>query len=314
MNRPIYYIDSHTEGEPTRVIIEGGPDLGSGSLMERRRRFAGDFDNFRSAVVQEPRGSDAVVGALLCEPEDAGCVTGVIFFNNRGYLNMCGHGTIGLAVTLAHMGKIPTGLHRIETPVGIVEVELIDAHTASVRNVPSYRYGKDLEIDVPGLGRIRGDIAWGGNWCFLAGESPYPLELAYVDELSRAAGKVAEALRRQGITGEDGAEIDHIEFFGPAISPEAHSRNFVLCPGGAYDRSPCGTGTSAKLACLAASGKLAPGEAWVQESVIGSRFELSYRPGEGASIIPTVRGRAYICGEGALIRQKDDPYKDGIKI
>jgi 4-hydroxyproline epimerase len=196
--------------------------------MERRQCFAGAFDDFRSAVVLEPRGSDAVVGALLCEPEDAGCVAGVIFFNNRGYLNMCGHGTIGLAVTLAHMGRISPGLHRIETPVGVVEVDLIDAHTASVRNVASYRYREGVAVEVSGLGRIQGDIAWGGNWCFLIGEAPCSLELASVNQLSDAAGKVAQALRREGITGKDGAEIDHIEFFGPAVSPEAQSRNFVL--------------------------------------------------------------------------------------
>jgi 4-hydroxyproline epimerase len=169
-------------------------------------------------------------------------------------------------------------------------------------------------VDVPELGSIKGDVAWGGNWCFLVGDSPpYPLELAFVGELSRAAGAVKDALLKQGITAKDGAEIDHIEFFGPAVSAEASSRNFVLCPGGAYDRSPCGTGTSAKLASLAASGKLKPGQEWVQESVIGSRFQLSYRAGEGEHIIPTIRGRGYICSEGVLIRQDMDPYRNGIK-
>lgn len=313
MSTPIRYIDSHTEGEPTRVIVEGGPDLGSGSLAERRERFAEHFDDFRTATILEPRGSDAVVGALLCEPVDPSCAAAVIFFNNRGYLGMCGHGTIGLAVTLAHMGKLAPGRHRIETLVGVVEVDLVSANEAAVENVPSYRHRADVAVDVPGLGTLIGDIAWGGNWFFLVGQSPYALELRHANELTLAAGKVMAALREQGITGGDGAEIDHIEFFGPAVSASARSRNFVYCPGGAYDRSPCGTGTSAKLACLAASGALRPGEEWVQESFIGSSFRASYREGKGGRILPTIRGRAFICAEGILVRQEADPYRNGIK-
>lgn len=313
MAMPIRTIDSHTEGEPTRVVIDGGPDLGSGSLSERRKRFAEGFDDFRTAVILEPRGSDAVVGALLCEPLDPTCTAGVIFFNNRGYLNMCGHGTIGLAVTLAHIGRIHPGRHRIETPVGVVEVYLINEHEAAVENVQSYRYRAGVEVGVPQLGTVIGDIAWGGNWFFLVGESPFPLELRYADELTRAAGKVMASLKEQGITGKDGQEIDHIEFFGPAVSEAARSRNFVYCPGGAYDRSPCGTGTSAKVACLAADGKLNPGEEWVQESIIGSVFRASYRQGEVGKVVPTIRGRAFVCGEGTLVRHEDDPYRNGIK-
>ena len=313
MKEPVRYIDSHTEGEPTRVITSGGPHLGSGTLLERRGRFAESFDGFRSAVILEPRGSDAVVGALLCEPVDPTCAAGVIFFNNRGYLNMCGHGTIGVAVTLARLGRIGPGLHRIETPVGAVEVDLIDANEAAVKNVASYRYRSAVEVEVPDWGPVVGDIAWGGNWFFLVGDAPAPLRLECVDELTSVAGRVMRALREQGITGENGMEIDHIEFFGPAVAPDAHSRNFVYCPGGAYDRSPCGTGTSAKLACLAAEGKLNPGAEWVQESIIGSRFHATYRHGESGRIIPTIRGRAFICAEGVLIRHPGDPYKDGIQ-
>lgn len=313
MATPIRYIDSHTEGEPTRVIIEGGPDLGSGNLAERRKRFAEHFDDFRTAAILEPRGSDAVVGALLCEPVDPGCAAGVIFFNNRGYLGMCGHGTIGLAVTLAHMGQLSAGRHRIETLVGVVEVDLINANEAAVENVPSYRHRAAVAVDVPGLGTLTGDIAWGGNWFFLVSQSPHPLELRYANELTLAAEQVMAALREQGITGENGAEIDHVEFFGPPQTEGADSRNFVLCPGGAYDRSPCGTGTSAKLACLAASGVLKPGQPWVQESFIGSAFRAAYRGGGSGRIVPTIRGRAFICAEGMLVREETDPYRNGIK-
>lgn len=308
----IRVIDSHTEGEPTRVVVSGGPDLGGGPLRERVQRFRETADAFRRTVILEPRGSEAVVGALLCPPEDASCAAGVIFFNNAGYLGMCGHGTIGVAVTLAYLGRIGLGTHRIETPVGVVEVKLIDSQQAAIENVPSYRHQEKVSLEIEGLGRVTGDVAWGGNWFFLAEGSPYPLTVEQIRPLTVAAERVRVELRRRGITGSDGAEIDHVEFFGPAHAADAHSRNFVYCPGGAYDRSPCGTGTSAKLACLAADGKLQPGEQWVQESIIGSRFSATYRVGAEGGVIPTITGRAYICAEGVLIRQPEDPFRHGI--
>lgn len=306
-------IDSHTEGEPTRVIVENGPDLGTGSLLERREQFRLTADNWRSAAINEPRGHEAVVGALLCEPTDPECAAGVIFFNNTGYLNMCGHGAIGVAVTLAYMGRIKPGVHKLETPVGVVQIELQDANTVSIENVPSYRHRANVSVDVEGLGTVTGDIAWGGNWFFLVGESPFPLVSENIRQLTDAAESIRDELHRQGITGADGGEIDHLEFFGPGESPDANSRNFVLCPGGAYDRSPCGTGTSAKVACLAADGKLQPGDNWIQESIIGSRFEASYRAGASGQIIPRITGRAFVCSEAKLIQNPDDPYVHGIQ-
>ena len=305
-------IDSHTEGEPTRVVVDGGPDLGAGSMQERLERLRNNHDDFRTAVILEPRGSDALVGALLCEPADASCAAGVIFFNNRGYLGMCGHGTIGVAVTLAWLGRIGPGVSKLETPVGTVAVDLVDDNTVTVKNVPSYRYRKDVSVDVPGLGAITGDIAWGGNWFFLVKDAPHPVDLAHERELTTAALAVQAALWDQGITGRDGGEIDHIEFFAEPRTPGANSRNFVLCPGGAYDRSPCGTGTSAKLACLAADGLLAPGEDWVQESVIGSLFTARYESGDDNRIVPSVTGRAFISAEATLVQQPGDPFANGI--
>lgn len=304
-------IDSHTEGEPTRVIIDGGPPLGSGPLDVRRQRFAREFDHYRSFAVNEPRGYDALVGALLCEPEDKSCAAGVIFFNNVGYLGMCGHGTIGLAVTLAHMGRIGPGTHRIETPVGVVRVELKSSNEATIENVASYRYREAVSVDVPGIGTLVGDVAWGGNWFFCVHKAPFALAMANVLDLSRAADAVMGALRAQGITGKDGALIDHIEFYGPPTLKGAHSRNFVLCSGGAYDRSPCGTGTSAKVACLAAAGTLRPGEDFVQESITGSSFTARYRLDSTGAIIPSITGRAYITGEATLYRDPADPFVDG---
>lgn len=305
-------IDSHTEGEPTRVIIEGGPDLGAGSMRDRIARFADEFDHVRKMAILEPRGSDAIVGALLCEPTQDDCAAGVLFFNNRGYLGMCGHGSIGVAVTLAYLGKIGLGESKLETPVGVISVNLVDENTVTVENVSSYRYRRDVTVDVPKLGMVTGDIAWGGNWFFLCKESPFPINLDNERALTDAALKVQNALWSQGITGRDDGEIDHIEFFTDAEAGDADSRNFVLCPGGAYDRSPCGTGTSAKLACLADDGVLAPGTDWIQESIIGSRFVARYALNENGEIIPSITGRAFICADATLIQQGDDPFRNGI--
>jgi 4-hydroxyproline epimerase len=304
-------IDSHTAGEPTRLIISGGPDLGTGPLAERRAIFARDFDYVRRFAVNEPRGYDALVGGLLCAPVDPTCAAGVIFFNNVGMLGMCGHGTMGLAATLAHLGLIGPGIHRVETPVGVVSFELTGRNNVSIENIASYRYRKSVSLDVPGLGPVTGDIAWGGNWFFLTEDRPCPVDMKHLATLTSASLAIQAALEAQNIRGANDALIDHIEIFGEG-SPGANSRSFVMCPGGAYDRSPCGTGTSAKLACLAADGKLGAGVDWVQESVIGSRFTGSWRAGADGTIIPTLRGEAYVTADATLIREALDPFRDGI--
>lgn len=306
-------IDSHTGGQPTRVIVDGGPNLGSGSLAERREIFARSFDDFRTTAALEPRGWDATVGALLCEPDDPEAAAGVIFFNTAGYLGMCGHGMIGLAVTLHYLGRLALGRHRIDTPVGLVAIELVGPNEVAIDNVAAYRLLTDVELDVPGLGRVIGDVAWGGNWFFLAKQAPSPVTMTNIPALTEAAWAIRRALTDAGITGADGQEIDHIEFFADPDHGAANSRNFVLCPGGAYDRSPCGTGTSAKLACLAADGKLAPGETWVQESIAGSRFAAHYQAAGDGKILPTIRGSAHIMFDGQLIVQAGDPFATGIK-
>ncbi|MGI9502259.1 MAG: proline racemase family protein [Geminicoccaceae bacterium] len=306
-------VDSHTEGEPTRVILEGGPELGGSSLTERAARFERMHRDFQSGVLLEPRGHDAMVGALLVPPSAPDCVTGVIYFNPVGNLGMCGHATIGTAVTLAHLGRIEPGRHRFDTPVGVVTVDLLTANEASVENVESYRHLKDVLIELDGAGTVTGDVAWGGNWFFLIKDAPGPLTIEHVPDLTRAALDLRNALLAKGVTGADGAWIDHVEFTGPAHSQGADGCNFVLCPGGAYDRSPCGTGTSAKLACLAEDGRLAPGETWVQESVIGSSYRLSYRAGAAGGVVPTITGRAYVTAETRLLFDPADPYRHGIR-
>ena len=302
-------IDSHTGGEPTRVVIGGFPDLGAGSMAERLDVFRQEHDVLRSAIVCEPRGHDAVVGALLCEPVNVDSAAGVIFFNNVGFLGMCGHGTIGLVKTLEYMGRITAGVHKFETPVGTVEAELDMDGMVTITNVPSYRHAKDVKVDVPGLGSVTGDIAYGGNWFFLIGKHSLNIDIANLAQLTAFSVAVRNALINNNITGADGAEIDHIEFF--SATPTADSRNFVLCPGLEYDRSPCGTGTSAKLACLYADGKLREGETWRQESVIGSVFEGQVKR-DGDKIIPIIRGTAYVTAEIELILDAADPYRFGI--
>ena len=302
-----HVIDSHTGGEPTRIVIDGGPALGSGSMAERLAVLRARHDTFRSAVVNEPRGSDVLVGALLCEPADPACTAGVIFFNNVGYLGMCGHGTIGLVATLAHLGRIRPGGHRIETPVGVVTATLHADGSVSVANVPSYRKAAAVTVQVAGTGEVTGDVAWGGNWFFLVEKHGQALSLANVEQLTDYCWRVRQAVNAQGFP-----EVDHVELFGPPVNPRAQSRNFVLCPGKAYDRSPCGTGTSAKLACLAAEGKLAPGQPWVQESIIGSTFTGSYRQ-EGEGIVPSITGTAFVNAEATLLFDERDPYAHGIR-
>ncbi|RST46906.1 4-hydroxyproline epimerase [Variovorax sp. DXTD-1] len=308
----IQIVDSHTGGEPTRLVVGGFPDLGGGSMVERRALLAERHDKWRAATVLEPRGSDVVVGALLCEPVSRDAAAGVIFFNNTGYLGMCGHGTIGLVASLAHMGRIGVGEHRIETPVGTVTTTLHADGSVSVRNVPAYRHLHQVAVELPGHGTVHGDVAWGGNWFFLVSDHGQRVASDNLAALSGYTEALRKALVAQGITGAEGAEIDHIELFADDDGG-ADSRNFVLCPGNAYDRSPCGTGTSAKIACLAADGKLAPGEVWTQASVIGSRFEASYTVEDG-KVIPTLRGRAHISAEATLLIDDNDPFGWGIRI
>jgi 4-hydroxyproline epimerase len=312
VSRKVRVIDSHTGGEPTRVVISGGPDLGTGPLPERLDRFRQCHDSFRSAVVNEPRGSDVMVGALLCDPADRNCAAGVIFFNNVGYLGMCGHGTIGLVATLAYMQRISPGEHKIDTPVGVVRAVLHDDGQVTVHNVASYRSAANVEVKVPGYGRVRGDIAWGGNWFFLIRENELQVSLKNLEELTAFTWAIRLALHNNGITGDGGKEIDHIELFSRSEIAGVDSKNFVLCPGKAYDRSPCGTGTSAKLACLYADGKIREGQIWKQESIVGSVFEGSVTVRDG-KVFPSIKGSAFVNAEAELVLDPHDPFCMGIR-
>jgi 4-hydroxyproline epimerase len=306
----ISVVDSHTEGEPTRVVVEGWRQPAGATMAARRDDLAAHWDHLRSAVVCEPRGHDAMVGALLTPPVTAGAATGVIFFNNVGCLGMCGHGAIGVVRTLEHLGRVTPGTVALDTPVGAVSAELGLDGSVTIRNVPAYSHARDVEVEVPGLGRVHGDVAWGGNWFFITHLPDLALELGAVDALTRVTRDIMRALRTAGITGEGGAEIDHVELSGPPVRPDADSRNFVLCPGGAYDRSPCGTGTSARMAALHARGELALGERWRQESITGSLF-TGWLEEEAGRLIPYIRGTAYVTGESVLHFDPADPFRAG---
>lgn len=306
----IRVIDSHTEGEPTRLVLEGFPDLGSGSMAERLAILRNEHDAWRKAVILEPRGNDILVGALLCTPQNPNATAGVIFFNNEDYLGMCGHGTIGLMASLQHLGLADVGEHIIETPVGDVTTIIHEDGSVSIKNVYAYRHRKAVTVEVPGLGAVTGDIAWGGNWFFLVSQKFVEINLNNVKALSEISLSIKAALEANHITGAGGELIDHIELFQPHAS--ADSQSFVMCPGGAYDRSPCGTGTSAKLACLAADNALAEGAVWTQASVIGSQFQASYQRVDEQGIVPTIRGNAYICADNTLLIDHNDPFRWGI--
>ena len=315
----ISFLDSHTGGEPTRLVDSqqtGVPDLGQGSVAEKLTRLRNEHDHFRAQVINEPRGSDVMVGALLVTPADPTCQFGVIYFNNVGYLGMCGHGTIGLIASLSYLGRIHPGLYRIETPVGVVEATLHAAanqagyaNNVSVRNIPAYRYRAHVPVLVDGR-LVHGDVAWGGNWFFLCHDHGLDLDRKNLEQLTEFASRLREVYTRQGLLGADGHEIDHVELF--ANTPRADSQSFVLCPGKAYDRSPCGTGTSAKLACLYEDGKLREGQVWRQESIVGSLFEGQVQIHDG-QIIPTIRGEAWVMTEGQLLIDHRDPFGDGIQ-
>ena len=305
-------IDSHTEGEPTRVVVDGWPKLHGDTMAQRLADVRANFDHLRRAVVLEPRGHNAIVGALLTPPEKAGSIAGVIFFNNGTYLGMCGHGTIGVVRTLQHLGLIGPGAISLDTPVGTVTAELDADGSVTVVNIPSYCHALDVVVDVPGIGRVTGDIAWSGNWFFITHDTPIAVTAANARELARVTQAMQDALNAAGISGADGAPIDHVEISAPPERPDADSKNFVLCSGGEYDRSPCGTGTSAKLAILHARGELRLGEQWRQESITGSRFTGWLTLSDRDELVPHIRGTAFVTGESTLMFDDSDPFRCGI--
>ncbi|KPA20761.1 4-hydroxyproline epimerase [Shimia sp. SK013] len=307
----MHVIDSHTGGMPTRVILSGGPDLGDGPITDRARRLAQDHPEFCRSVLAQPRGQDGMVGALLVTPADKTCAYGVIFFDAQAVLGMCGHGTIGMAVTMASLDRLNTGEHKIETPVGVVRITLHDANTVTVTNVESRRVAQGKRVEVEGLGTITGDVAFGGNWFFIVEPSPITVCADNIRDLTDVAVAVRSAALAAGLGGENGEPIDHVIFQDPGDTADVHSCNFVLCPDDTYDRSPCGTGSSARLACLAADKRLAPKTEIIQKSVIGSPYKLSYENGAKGGVIPHITGSAFVMADSTLVFSEKDSFSQG---
>ncbi|MBS1724103.1 MAG: proline racemase family protein [Armatimonadetes bacterium] len=305
-------IDSHTEGEPTRLIVDGLPEL-PGSVHERLAALRDSFDGLRRTLCLEPRGSEIAIGAALFPPSQADCTGDLVFFNNSGYLGMCGHGTIGVVATLAWLGRIEPGVHRFNTVSGVVSTELLDSNRVRIENVPARRTARNVAVDIPAHGPITGDVAYGGNWFFLSSDHGQVIDQGNTRALLDFTSAVMDSLGSQGITGEDGAAIDHVELFGPPTREDADSKNFVLCPGKQFDRSPCGTGTSAKLACLYEDGRLAEGQTWRQESIIGSLFAGHIVVRDGI-LVPVIEGTAFVTAETTIIDDGLDPLRDGILL
>lgn len=317
-------IDTHTGGEPTRTTFHELPLHVGQTVADRLAYLKGDGDWIRRALLLEPRGCESMVGALVGPPSNPDHTASLIFFNNTGYLGMCGHGLIGVVETMRYRDRLRPGLHLFETPAGLVRVKLHDDARVSFENVPSFRSAESVVVNLdpnvsPGFPSVvTGDVAYGGNWFFLV--PVQELSLAHAGALTKWCIEIRDALRRAGVCGADGADIDHIELCVPLPNDDLTDedrpaqvrvgRNFVLCPGDHFDRSPCGTGTSAKLACLAANDDLRAGETWIQESIIGSRFEASYQWSDG-SVVATVMGRAYVTSDAMCLMDPDDPYRLG---
>ena len=308
-------VDSHTIGEPTRVVVDAslvaGLDLGSGSVRSRRDAFQSRYDDLRRALVGDPRGADAMVGVILVPPADPTCRFGAFYCNRVGYLDMCGHATIGLAVTLGATGAIEPGPFRLETPAGVVVVDWHGGNAASFDNVTPRRIHRGLEVTATDGARVTGDVATAGLWFYLCRDHGLTVAPAEIPRLTDRGWAIRQALEARGITGDRGEVIDHIVLLGPPTDPANHGKAFVLCPDGAFDRSPCGTGTSALVACLHEDGQLAEGETWRQESVLGGVYEASVRRQDGL-LVPTVKGRAWITAESELRFEIDDPYRTGL--
>ena len=304
-------VDSHTEGEPTRVVLDGWPQPRGATMAARRDDMRAHHDHLRRAVVCEPRGHAAIVGALLTPPVTPGAAAGIVFFNNGTYLGMCGHGLIGVVHTLEYLGRLAPGVARFDTPAGPVRAELHADGSVTIENVPAYLHARDVAVEVPEVGIVTGDVAYGGNWFFITHCDAVPVDLAHAGALTRLTLAIQESLRARGITGADGADIDHIEISAPPARPDADARNYVLCSGGEYDRSPCGTGTSATMAVLHARGALALEQRWRQESITGSLFTGWLTAGRDGALMPHVRGSAYITSDGMLRFDPRDPFRGG---
>jgi proline racemase len=324
-------VDSHTAGEPTRIVTGGLPPVAGATMAEKRAALRIRHDALRRALVHEPRGHDAIVVAYLVPPCHPDAHAGVVFCNDVGYLGMCGHGAIGVATVLVGMGMVPAQEPEtrvvLDTPAGLVPCRVAvsngRARAVTITNVPSFQFRQRAIAAVPGFGKVAADIAWGGNWfAFVeAAQLGLHVDKAHLPQLLPAAIAVREALAANGVRGvhpESGEEqlVDHVKLFDALEGPTPGARAMTLCPGTAYDRSPCGTGTSAKLAVLHSKGELGVGEWFTSESVIGTRFRAriaaTTQVGQFAAIVPEIEGAAYVTGLQTFVLDPEDPCVHGL--
>lgn len=326
-----FCIDAHTCGNPVRLVAGGGPQLDGATMMERRAHFLAEYDWIRTGLMFEPRGHDAMSGSILYPPTRPDCDVAILFIETSGCLPMCGHGTIGTVTVMIEHGlvrpKVP-GLLKLDTPAGLVEARYEmqgDKVThVRIRNVASYLHATDLSVEVPGLGELRFDVAYGGN--FYAIVEPQPTFRDMEDLSTGDIQRLSPLIRRlvnekYEIVHRDNPAIkglSHVQWTGKPRHPQAHARNAVFYGDRGIDRSPCGTGTSARMAQLAARGDLKEGQDFVHESIIGSLFhgrvEALTTVGGAPGIIPSIQGEAWVTGLNTIFLYDEEPYTKGFLL
>lgn len=325
-------IDAHTCGNPVRVVAEGGPELAGANMFEKRQHFLKEYDWIRKGLMFEPRGHDMMSGSILYPPSDPANDAGILFIETSGCLPMCGHGTIGTVTVAVERGLISPkteGSLKLETPAGVVNafyyMENRKVRSVRFQNIPSFLAAAHCSVDLPSLGRIKFDVAYGGNFYAIvdpqenfSGIENYSAEqlIVYSRELRPI---INDAYRFMHPENPRIAGVSHIQWTGSTLSPDAHGRNAVFYGDKAIDRSPCGTGTSARMAQWFAKGKLKTGDAFIHESIIGSQFtgrvDAVTRVGIYPAIIPSIEGWAKITAHNTIfIDEEDDPYAHGFQV
>jgi len=325
-------IDTHTMGEPTRIITEGLPFIPGNNMMDKKNYLVEHFDYIRTMTMHEPRGHGDMFGAILMEPTKKEADIGVIFMDSGGYLNMCGHGSIGVSTILVDEGYVkveePITNITLDTPAGLVrakvEVENKKAKGVSIENVPAFLYKENIKIEISELGQVPVDISFGGSFFALV-DSKYlnlKISLENIDEIIKLALIIREKINNKVKVIHpnipDINKVDLVEIYGKPTNSIADLKNVVIFGAGQFDRSPCGTGTSAKLAYLHGKNKLKKNEYFVHESITGTMFKgrilEEVKIGKYNGIIPEIKGRAFIIGYSHLIAQEEDPFKHGLII
>ncbi|MCX7884843.1 MAG: proline racemase [Caloramator sp.] len=330
--RTINAVDSHTMGEPTRIVIGGVPVIPGKTMPEKKAYLEKNLDHIRTAIMHEPRGHKDMFGSIITQPTKEEADLGIIFMDGGGYLNMCGHGSIGALTVAVELGMVPVKEPYtdvvLEAPAGLVKgkvkVEDGKAKEVSIVNVPSFLYKQDVEVDVPEVGKLTIDISFGGSFFALVKSSDIAIDIctSNAQKLCDVGMKILKAVNEQVKVQHPVLEhiksVDLVEIYGPAKNPKATLQNVVVFGQGQVDRSPCGTGTSAKLATLYAKGQLKINEEFIYESITGTMFKgrvlEETKVGDYKAIIPEITGSAYITGFNQFIIDPEDPLKYGFTL